>query len=156
MQVIHQLFDSLTRSFVSLPHLWNKFLLSVVSVALTFKIPIFWLHIRACCIILNSHVWTQKSDITRTRNQLFELLTCPFVCLSDLCHKFAIFIMCLSFRMFEHKNPISYEPPMNFLIYSRALVCASLVFETSFLFLSCLMHGFQNNVFSISYYRVVH
>ena len=90
------LLDLLTRSCVWLLYFWHKFSFSFMSLALSFKIPIFWFHIRACSISFDSHIWAQKSDITRTNYQLLDLLTRPCVCLPDLHHKFAISIMSLS------------------------------------------------------------
>ena len=43
-----------------------------------------------------------------------------------------------SIRMFEYKNQISHKPVINFLSYSRALVCAFLICVTRLLFPSCL------------------
>ena len=60
-----------------------------------------------------------------------------------------------SIRMFEHKNPLSHELAMNFLILSHALMCAFLIYSTSLLFPSCLTRDFENQVFSIPYYRYV-
>ena len=49
--------------------------------------------------------------------------------------------------MFEHKNPISYEPAMNVFIYPHAFVCVFLICGTSLIFPSYVMLGLSKYSF---------
>ena len=75
-------------------------------------------------------------------------------CISFQVSKFKIFdsipylAPLASIRIIEHKNPISDERPISFVIYLGALVCAFLINCTSLFFPSCISPQISNFNFS--------
>ena len=100
-------FYLLTRFCVCLPELSHNFGFFFITRSLNFKIFIFTSQMIACPTSFGSHVWTQKSDITRATYKHFDLLTRFCVCLPQLWYNFGIFFITrpLSFKIFYFSIP---------------------------------------------------
>ena len=86
-------FNSYMRACKCLPQLWHNFGIFFITQTLVFKISFFQFNMIACSISFDSHVWTQKSDITRATYEHFELLMRSTKCLHELWHNFGIFFI---------------------------------------------------------------
>ena len=101
----YEYFDLLARCCVCLPVLWHNFDIFFITLPLSFGILIFQLHIIACFISFDTHVWTQKCDITRATYEHFDSLTRSCVCVHQLWENFGIFFITrpLSFQILTFK-----------------------------------------------------
>ena len=93
------------RACKCLPQLWHNFGIFFISQPLAFKISFFQFHMIAFSIGYDSHVWTQKSDITRATYEHFNSLMRACKCLPQLWHNFGIFLITrpLSFKILIFK-----------------------------------------------------
>ena len=78
------------RYCVCLHELWHNFGIVFIPHPLSIKILTFKFHMIARSIRFDSHVWTQKSDITRANYEHFYLVMRWYVCLHELSHNFGI------------------------------------------------------------------
>ena len=153
---------------VCVPHLWRKFAFSFMPLAQTLKMKFFQFHIIDGSFSFDLHISEPVMNfMIYSRTIVYAFLICGTSLLfpsylTIQVPKFSFFnsisyiASLASIPMLEHKNLISYEPAMNFLIYLRALVCMFLICRKSLVSPSGLMPDFQNQVFSIPNYRLLH
>ena len=92
----YELSDVSGRSCMSLAFLWLNFTFSIMSLALSFKIPILLGHIIMYFVTFDLPIWTLKSDITRGSNELSESLGCSCLSMPDFYDNFKFSFMSLA------------------------------------------------------------
>ena len=92
----YELFSGCGRSCLSLPYLWNIFVISFMSLGLSFGIQIFSAHVLSYIVSFDLHVWTLKTDIIRPVYELFTGCGCSCLSLHYLWNNFSISFLSLS------------------------------------------------------------